>query len=160
MTDVFEPDALDALHALAHRYYAHGMADHCLTVVDFLLRHQSARAELHRLRGKALHTLGRHEQALRAYSRAVQLGLADADIHFYIGQCLILLGRMDLATQALTACLQLGSALMGANDEILRRARSLLQRTTQGRRRSDTDPNPQPDAGQSLPSGVDRRISI
>jgi tetratricopeptide (TPR) repeat protein len=158
--DGFAPQTLKTLQALALRYYAHGLHEPCLTLVDFLLRHQPARAEHHRLRGKALHALERHDQALRAYSRAVQLGLADADIHLYIGQCLILLGRMDLATQALNACLQLGSTPMGLNDDVLRRARALLQRTDQGRRRTDTDPNAQPDAGQSLPGGVDRRISI
>lgn len=156
----FGSDTLQAMAMLAARYYRNGMPAQAAQVYAFLVRHEPTDARHYLGLGKAEHAQGHYEQALQSYSRAVRLGLAHADVHLYIGQCLILLGRTDLATQALTACLQLGSTLMRSNDDILRRARALLERTALGRRRTDMHPSAQPDAGQSLPGGVDRRITI
>lgn len=158
--DAFPPQTLQALQALALRYYANGLHEPCLTLADFLLRHQPAKAEHHRLRGKALHALGQYDQALMAYSRAVRLGLTGADLHLYIGQCLILLGRADLAADALQSCWQLAVSQLPPDDDIARRAQALLKRATQARRRTDLAPDgatPQDDARRV---GPDRRASV
>ena len=123
-----DPEIVTTLHLLALRYYRHQMYDESACLLEFVLRHAPANAELHAARGKALHALGRHEAALLAYGRALRLGLADAELHFCMGQCLIFLRRYPPAAEALQRSLGLAALQPLRHEALVERAKLLQAR--------------------------------
>jgi len=105
-----DADILDTLHRLSLRYYSHGLYEDSARLMEFLLRHEPARAGFHFALGKAQHAQSQHDQALHSYRRALKLGLPDVDAHLYVGQCLIFLRQFALAEAALQHFMALAQA--------------------------------------------------
>jgi len=123
-------DILDTLHGLALRYYSHGLYEDSAHLLEFLLRHEPARAGFHFALAKAQQAQSRHDRALHSYRRAVRLGLPDIDAHLYIGQCLIFLRQFSLAGSALQHFISL-TQIQGQSSvpaTLLLRGRQLLER--------------------------------
>ena len=131
---VIDADIVDTLHRLSLRYYSHGLYEDSARLMEFLLRHEPARAGFHYALAKALHAQARHDKALHSYRRAVRLGLPDLDAHLYMGQCLIFLRQFPLAALALQHFIGLAQAQAQARDRapvdaaLFQRARHLLER--------------------------------
>lgn len=123
-----DADILDTLHRLSLRYYSHGLYEDSARLMEFLLRHEPARAGFHFALGKALHAQGQHDQALHSYRRALKLGLPDVDVHLYVGQCLIFLHQLALAASALQHFMGLAQAQgpSSVSAAMLARGRQLL----------------------------------
>lgn len=105
-----DADILDSLHRMSLRYYSHGLYEDSARLMEFLLRHEPARAGFHFALAKAQHAQGQHGQALHSYRRALRLGLPDVDAHLYVGQCLIFLRQFALASAALQHFITLAQA--------------------------------------------------
>lgn len=138
---VFDRQGMDVLAALANRYYAHQMFLESLCVIEFVLRHEPAVPHYHRLMGKALQALQRHELAIQSYSKAVRLGLPDADIHFFIGQCLLYLRDYALADEAFSRCLQLGRSRPSKHAALIENAKELMSRSKALQRKEKPQPS-------------------
>jgi len=123
-----DADILDTLHRLSLRYYSHGLYEDSARLMEFLLRHEPARAGFHFALGKAQHAQSHHDQALHSYRRALKLGLPDVDAHLYVGQCLIFLRQFALAAAALQHFIALAQAQGAASvpAPLLARGRQLL----------------------------------
>lgn len=125
---VIDAEILGTLYRLSQRYYSHGLYEDSARLVEFLLRHEPARAGFHFALAKALHAQTQHDKALHSYRRAVRLGLPDIDAHLYMGQCLIFMRQFPLAAAALQhfiAMAQLQGAA-GVDPALLHRGRQLL----------------------------------
>jgi tetratricopeptide (TPR) repeat protein len=120
---------MDVLAALANRYYTHQMFSESLCVIEFVLRHEPAVPHYHRLMGKALQALKRHDLAVQSYSKAIRLGLPDADIHFFMAQCLLYLRDYTHADGALTRCVQLAKSKPLKHAALIENAHELLSRS-------------------------------
>lgn len=115
---------LQGIRRLAARYYSHGMYFDSACLLEYLLRHQPDRAELHFEYGKAMHAQSRHLEALKSYKRSVVLGLAELEVRLYMGQCCIFLHRHRQAAEELRLFLSLGRS------ENSKRSMHLLVRAT------------------------------
>jgi tetratricopeptide (TPR) repeat protein len=101
---------LDTLYLLSQRYHSHGMYEPAADLLAFLLRQQPTSASLHLTLGKALHAMGRHDQAVTSYRKALALGLPTIGVHLYLGQCLIFLAQPEQAAVALRQFIALARA--------------------------------------------------
>jgi tetratricopeptide (TPR) repeat protein len=123
-----DADILDTLHRLSLRYYSHGLYEESASLLEFLLRHEPARAGLHFALAKAQQAQSHHDQALHSYRRALRLGLPDIDAHLYMGQCLIFLRQFPLAAAALQHFIAMAQlqGVAGVSPALLQRGRQLL----------------------------------
>ena len=147
--------ATATMFGLAMRHYQNRMYDNALCLLEFVLRHEPANAGYQLAFGKTLHALGRHDQAVTAYTRAQRLGVADADLHFYLGQCLMFLRRFDPAAQALEASIRLAALQPERAHFLAGRARELLECVARVQRKLGTAsgrPSPAPAAGGRPPN--------
>ena len=132
--------ATGTLFGLAMRHYQNRMYDNALCLLEFVLRHEPANAGYQLAFGKTLHALGRHDQAVTAYTRAQRLGVSDADLHFYLGQCLMFLRRFDPAAQALQASIRLAALQPDRATFLAGRAHELLECVTRVQRKVAPSP--------------------
>lgn len=122
------PESIAAMTALAHRYFLHRLYDDAACLFDVILRHRPAQADLHYAHAKALHALGRHDEALQAYSRALVLGVTDPALHLYMGQCLIYRRHFEGARRSLEECLRMAQLQHLQRPAVTEPAQHLLDR--------------------------------
>lgn len=78
-----------AVHAEADRYFREGLWDRAIDLHRELLRTDSDNASAHYHLGYAYGQQERHQEEIKEYRKAVQLGLEDADLFFNLGMVLM-----------------------------------------------------------------------
>jgi tetratricopeptide (TPR) repeat protein len=87
-----QPGHADSLHLMGLLSLDAGQGDHALEWIAGAIR-QTPRAEYLSSLGSALQQLGRHEEALKAFDKAIQLAPHDAGLWRSLGDVLLNLGR-------------------------------------------------------------------
>ena len=154
-----DADILDTLHRLSLRYYSHGLYEDSARLMEFLLRHEPARAGFHFALAKAQHAQSHHDLALHSYRRALRLGLPDVDAHLYVGQCLIFLRQFSLAAAALQHFIALAQA-QGPSSvpaPLLARGRQLLHAVVMPQLEPPARSATHPSSAASPPAAAARR---
>lgn len=98
-----QPDALHLQGLIAHR---RGQLDSALDLIDRALA-QAANDSMHSNRGIVLQDMGRMDDAIAAYRRALQLRPDAAAVHCNLGSCLQAQMKWQEAIPAFEACLRL-----------------------------------------------------
>lgn len=97
----YTPEDYEAVYALGHNLYAQGRYDDAMKAFGFLVIHNAWEKKFLKAFGASLQMMKQHQEAIKYYTMASVLDLADPVPTFHIAECMIPLGMLEEAKQSL-----------------------------------------------------------